>query len=94
MPTLKDQLDELQRLKRRLAIWEAIHYLVDEKFISKDGRKTSGIKVPDSGDLVPEEEIEDVLQKIGEGPIAELKAEIEAIETQEVVVLGENKASA
>lgn len=67
--------------------------MVDEKFISKDGRKSSGIKIPDSGDLVPEEEIEDVLQKIGEGPIAELRAEIEAIETQEVVVLGE-KASA
>jgi hypothetical protein len=94
MPTLKDQLSELQRLKRRLAIWEAIHFLVDDKFVSKDGRKVSGIKEPGSGDLVPEEEIEDVLQNIGEGPIAELRAEIAAIETQEVVVINEKKANA
>lgn len=95
MPTLKEQLDELHRLKRRLAIWEAIHYLVDEKFISKDGRKVSGLKEPDSGTLVPEEEIEEVLQNIGEGPITDLRAEIAAIETQEVVVIdSKDKASA
>jgi hypothetical protein len=95
MPTFKEQLEDLQKLKRRLAIWEAVHYLVDEKFVSKDGRKVSGIKVPDSGELIPEEEIEDVLQNIGEGPIAELRAEIAAIETKEVVVLdNKEKASA
>lgn len=94
MPTIKDQISDLQRLKRRLAIWEAIHLLVDEKFIRKDGRKVSGIKVDDSSDPVPEEEIEDVLQNIGEGPIAELKAQIEEIESQEVVVITEKKASA
>jgi predicted transport protein len=94
VPSLKDQLEQLQKLKRRLAIWEAVHYLVDEKFVSKDGRKVSGIKVPGTGDLVPEEEIEDVLQNIGEGPIEDLRAEIDAIESLEVVILGENKASA
>ena len=95
MATLKEQLEQLQKLKRRLAIWEAIYYLVDDKFISKDGRKVSGIKIPESGDLVPEEEIEDVLQNIGEGPITDIKNEITMIETQEVVVLDtKEKASA
>ena len=94
MPTLKEQMDTLLKLKRRLAVWEALHYLADDKFIAKDGRKVSGIKLPESGDLVPEDEIEDVLRTIAEGPIAEIKAEIDAIENKEVVVLGESKASA
>lgn len=94
MTTLKDRLENLQKLKRRLAVWEAIHYLADEKFVSKDGRHVSGIKVPDSGEIVSEDEIEDVLQQIAEGPIKDLGAEIETIETQEVVVLTESKASA
>ncbi len=95
MPTLKEQVEELRMKKRRLAIWEAIHHLVDEKFIGKDGRKVSGIKEPETGDIVPEEEIEDVLQNIAEGPIEELRAEILGIETQEVVVIdAKDKASA
>jgi thioredoxin reductase len=94
VPTLKDQLENLEKLKQRLSIWEAIHFLVDEKFITKDGRKVSGIKVPGTSDLVPEEEIESVLQFIGDGPIADLKAEIDNIESQQVVVVGESKASA
>lgn len=94
MPSLKEQLAELERLKRRLAIWEAIHKVADDKFVSKDGRKVSGIKVPGLDGIIPEDEIEDVLQQIGEGPIAELRAEIDAIEGTEVVVLGESKATA
>ncbi len=94
MSTFKDRLQELQGLKRRLAVWEAIHYLVEDKFITKDGGKVSGIKIPDSGDLVPEEVIESVLETIGDGPIAELKAQIEEIEEQEVVVITEKKVSA
>lgn len=94
MSTFKDRLQELQGLKRRLAVWEAIHYLVEDKFITKDGGKVSGIKIPDSGDLVPEEIIEDVLQAIGDGPIAELKTQIEDIELQEVIVITEKKANA
>ena len=92
--TFKEQLDEVEKLKQRLAIWEAIHHLVDDKFISKDGRKVSGIRVPGSGYLVPEETIEDVLQTIGEGPIAELRNQIEEIENLQVVVLSETKATA
>ncbi len=95
MPTLKEQVAELRLKKRRLAIWEAIHHLVDDKFIGKDGRKVSGLKEPETGDIVPEEEIEDVLQNIAEGPILELRAEIQGLETQEVVVIDQkDKASA
>lgn len=95
MPTLKDTYDELRKKKRRLAIWEAIHHLIDDKFIAKDGRKVSGIKEPDTGDVVPEEEIEDVLQNIADGPILEIRAEIQAIENQELVVIdSKDKASA
>lgn len=92
--TLKERLEQLEKLQRRLAIWEGIHSLVDEKFISKDGRKVSGIRIPGASNAIPENEIEDVLQQIGEGPIADLRAEILAIEESEVVVLGESKASA
>lgn len=94
MPTLKESTAELARLKQRLAVWEAIHILVDDKFISKDGRKAGGIKVEGTDDLVPEETIEDVLQAIGDGPIKELKDQIEEIENREVVVLGEAKVKA
>lgn len=94
MPSLKEQMAELEKLKRRLAIWEAVFHLMDEKFISKDGRKVSGIRLPGSSDVIPESEIEDVLQQISEGPIAEIRAEIQSIEDKEVVVLGESKASA
>ncbi len=94
MPSLKEQLGEYERLKRRLAIWEAIHSLADDKFISKDGRRVAGIRIPGQSAAIPEDEIEDVLQQIGAGPIADLRAEIDAIESKEVVVLGETKASA
>lgn len=86
--TLKEQVEKLKNLKRRLAIWEAMHQLMDDKFISKDGGKVSGIREPTTGEVVSEDEIEDVLKTLVEGPIAEIKAEIDAIESQEVIVLG------
>jgi thioredoxin reductase len=94
VPTLREQLDTLEKLKQRLAVWEAIYFLVDEKFISKDGRKASSIKVKGADDLVPEEEIEGILQFIGANPIHELRAKIDEIESQQVVILGESKAKA
>ncbi len=92
MPTLKEQIEERTRLQHRLAIGEAIHLLMSEKFLSKDGRTvTSGIRVTNCAvELVPEETIEDVLQNIGEGPIAEIRSLIDQIEGQEVVVLTDN----
>lgn len=91
VPTLKEQLQHLTQLKHKLAVWQAVHSLLDEQFISKDGRKSGkAIRVPDCAvEVVPEETIEDVLQAIGDGPITELQEQIALIENQEVVVLGE-----
>lgn len=86
MPTLREQIEELKKLKRKLAIWEAIHHLIDDKFVSKDGRKVSGIKVPNTDELIPEEEIEDVLQKIAEEDIKALQDQIAEIENRQVVL--------
>lgn len=96
MATLKEQLEKLTNLKHRLAVWEAMHSHLDEQFVSKDGRGAQkAIRVPNCPvEVVPEETIEDVLQAIGEGPISELKAQIDEIENQEVVVLGEATAQA
>ncbi len=93
--TLKEQVEKLRLLRRRLAIWEAMHHLMDDKFITKDGGKVSGIKEPDTGDIVSEDEIEDVLKALVDGPISEIKAEISEIESQEVIILdGKGKARA
>lgn len=92
--TLKEQLQKLKSLKRRLAIWEAMHHLMDAKFISKDGGKVSGIKEPETGEVISEDEIEDVLKSLVDGPITDIKAEIDALEGREVVILGDTKATA
>lgn len=93
--TLKEQMEKLRSLKKRLAIWEAMHNLMDEKFISKDGSKLVGaIRETETGDLVSEDEIEDVLKQLVEGPIGDIRAEIKTLESREVVILGESKASA
>jgi len=96
MPTLKDQLEELTRLKHRLAVWEAIHAVMSERFLSKDGRHApGGIRVPNCPvELVTEDTVEDVLQNIAEGPISDIQTQIDEIEGQEVVVLGEVKVQA
>lgn len=93
--TLKDQVEKLRLLKRRLAIWEAMHHLMDDKFITKDGGRVGGIKEPETGDIVSEDEIEDVLKALVEGPITEIRVEIQSVESQEVIVLAsKGKASA
>lgn len=93
--TLKEQVEKLRALKRRLAIWEAMHHLMDDKFISKDGgSKVGGIREPETGDIISEDEIEDVLKAVAEGPILEIRAEIASLEDREVIILGDNKASA
>ena len=90
MPTLREQLEKLTSLKHRLAVWEAIYQLMDAQFITKDGRKAQSIRVmdcPPESEMVPETVIEDVLQTIGEGPVAELRSQIQTIEEQDVVVI-------
>ena len=96
MAKLRDQLEQLTKLKHRLAVWEAVHEMLDENFTTKDGRKAGkAIRVPNCPvEVVPEETVEDVLQAIGDGPITELRSQIVSIEDQEVVVLGEARAKA
>ncbi len=93
---IKGYVEHLRTLKRRLAVWEAMHHLMDDRFIGKDGSKgkVGGIREPDSGEIVPESEIEDILKTIAEGPIAEIKSEIAALESSEVVVVNPKKATA
>jgi hypothetical protein len=89
VPTLKESIDELTKLKHRLAVWEAMSSFLDDNFLSKDGRKAPrALKVPDClVELVSEDTVESVLQAIGEGPISDLQKEIATIESQEVVVI-------
>ncbi len=93
MPTIKDQLSERTCLQHRLAIWEAIHHVLTERFLSKDGRRASdGIRVPNCLiELVPEETIEDVLQNIADGPITELSKLLRELEEQEVIIFTDTK---
>lgn len=88
MPTLKDQLEELTKLKHRLAVWEAIHATMGERFLSKDGRPApEGLRVPNCPiELVSEDTVEDVLQNIAEGPISDIQTQIDHIENREVIV--------
>lgn len=88
---VKGYVEKLRSLKRRLAIWEAMHRLMDDKFIGKDSKgKVGAIREPETGDIVSESEIEDVLKTIAEGPITDLKTEIASLESSEVVILGSN----
>ncbi len=93
MPSFREQIDELMRLKHRLSVWETIAGYLDENFVSKDGRKApKAIRSPGAPqEVVPEETIESVLQAIGEGPIAELTEQVNAIENQEVILSGGKK---
>lgn len=96
MATIKETIEKLVTLKHKLAVWEALHAHLEEFFISKDGRAAQkAIKVNDCAvAIVPEDTIEDILQGIGDGPIKELRSEVEDIETQQVVILGEAKGQA
>lgn len=88
-------MNELVQLKHRLAVWEAMTTFLDDNFLSKDGRSApKAIKVPDCLiELVPEDTIESVLLAVGEGPIAEIKALIDKIENQEVIILSPESKS-
>jgi hypothetical protein len=67
---------------------------MDDKFISKDGgKRVGGIRELETGDVIQEDEIEDVLKTISEGPILEIRAEITSLESGEVVII-DKKVSA
>lgn len=96
MSTFKEQLEKLTSLKHRLAVWEAIYDQMDSLFIKRDGRTaTKAIRVPNCVvETVAEETVEDVLQNIAEGPIAELKEQIKEIEDEPMVVIDKIKVQA
>jgi hypothetical protein len=86
MPTLKEQIAQLTVSKHRLAVWEALHAYLDGNFVARDGSQAQkALKVPDCMvEVVPEDVIEQILQSIGDGPIKELRATIDAIENREI----------
>ncbi len=89
MPTLREQNEKLVLLKHRLGVWEAVRDFLDTEFVSKDtGRPAKkAVKVEDClVEVVPEETVETIIQEIGEGPISDLRAQINTIENQEVVL--------
>lgn len=92
MPTLKQQLDKLTELKHKLAVWEATVFMMEETFLSKDGREAlKGIRAPDCPvERVPESVIENIVNGMFSGAISELKKQIDNIENKEVTVVGES----
>ncbi len=86
MPTFKQQLEKLTDLQQRLAIWETLHNFLEENFTARDGTPAKkGIRAPGSHvEKVPESLIEDTLEFIETNHIADIKAEIEKFESNEV----------
>ena len=89
MPTLREQQEALVKTQHLLAIWEFLFAHLDDNYISKDGRNVEkALRVPGCLiDLVSEETIDEVLTSINVDCISKLKAQVEAMENQELVVL-------
>lgn len=86
MPTLKELQAAQVVLQQRVSVWESIADFLDSNFLSKDGQVApKAIRAPGCiVDRVPEEQIEYVLQTIMEGPLAEIRGELEKLESQEL----------
>jgi hypothetical protein len=89
LPTLREQQGLLKGKQHLLAVWEVLYQYLDTTYIHRDGRPPEkAIKVKDCiNPLVDEETIEEVLSNIGEGPIKELKKQIEDIENMDVLIV-------
>lgn len=89
MPTFKEQQDSLVKAQHELAVWEFLYAHLDEHYISKDGRVVEkGLRVPGCLiPMVPEETIDEVLTAIGAEKVSLLRARVEEIENQELVVI-------
>lgn len=89
MPTFKEQQQALVQAQHELAVWEFLYSHLDDNYISKDGRTVErGLRVPGClVDLVSEDTIDGILTNIGEEKIAKLRARIEEIENQELVIM-------
>lgn len=86
MATFKEQQEKLTEYQHRLAVWEFLYHHLDTNYVSKDGRGVEkALRVPDClVDVVPEDAIEDILQFIGSGPVADFREKIESIQNQEI----------
>ena len=89
MPTFKEQQEALVKAQHELAVWEFIYAHLDEHYISRDGRVVEkGLLVPGClVGMVPEDTIDEILTAIGEEKVSSLRARVEEIENQELVVL-------
>ena len=92
MPTFKEQQRLLIQDQHRLAVWEMMFRYLEDNYISKDGRGAEkGIKVPGCiEDLVSQDTIEEIITSIAEGPIAQLRSNIDAIENMSIVQMQPN----
>ena len=93
MPTFKEQQESLVKTQHMLAIWEFLYAHLDDNYISKDGRNVEkALRVPGcTVDRVSEETIDEILTSISVDCISKLRAQVEAIENQELVVLDKEK---
>jgi len=89
LPTFKEQQEALVRAQHELAIWEFLYAHLDDHYISKDGRVVEkGLRVPGClVPMVPEDTIDEVLTTIGAEKVSLLRARVEEIENQELVVI-------
>lgn len=66
MPTFKEQQQKLVDAQHKLAVWEFLFSVLDNDYVSKDGRQVEkAIKVPDClVDIVSEDTIEEILSEV------------------------------
>jgi hypothetical protein len=90
MASFKEQLERLTVLKHQLAVWELLHAHLDSNYVPRDaGGPQKAIRVSDClVELVPPEVIEEVMQELTSGPMAELQEAIKKIESMDVDTKG------
>lgn len=88
MPTLKELQLEAIDIQHKLSVWESLADHLDQNFISKDGTPApKALRSPGClVDKISEPAIEEVIRTIYEGPIKELKEELQKFENQEVTL--------
>lgn len=92
MPKLKDLQEQVINLQHKIAVWESVAADLDTNFVSKDEQRApKALRAPGClVDRVSEAVIEDVIKTIVEGPIAELKEELQKVENQELKPAGDS----
>ena len=89
MATLREIQQRLHSLNRRLAVWENIIQYLEQNFLPQDGEAAKLVlrspACPAEFERVLEEDIEEAIKSIIEGPLSELREEIQQREGREVV---------